>query len=345
MEILNHKTGEMSVLDETSIYNYLKKCSGKDLKNELGALEKRIKKVEFDDYKKELQKEYRKRDFWRIFIAICKLARQNFDEGKDKESLKYFVMNVIGCVIGDITLETNNIKILNKILRYFGSDTRLQDAFERCVKDKKEGKVWIMDNKPITETINETIESILSQNQRKKSMKEVPEELNMKLEDYAKYNFALFSGVSLTEVESMLARGISRTYLHNILYGFIMRRILMDGLIKKLEEKDDLYLRDDLYLTGFWVLRCISTYYNPLDAIESIDAKLDDIGVKKCILFVPMYPSQNARRYSVYTYSEKKHEIMMLYLHDLYEMIEMDKGKIKDYLRGKRINDVRTTYQ
>lgn len=211
--------------------------------------------------------------------------------------------------------------------------------------------MWILDHT----SIREDIENVLSKNQKEKEMERVPVNWEMTFGDCVKYNFALFSGVSLTEVESMLARGISRTYLHNILYGFIMRRLLTDGL------------NDDLYITGYWdrdlfngrsgvnlffdgiiileekdredpwLLKCISTYYNPLDAIESVDAKLDDMGMEKCILFVPMYPSQNALRYSVHTYSKNKHEIMMLYLHDLYEMIGMKDNKIKEYLCDKRI--------
>jgi len=172
----------------------------------------------------------------------------------------------------------------------------------------------------------------------------------------AKYDFALFSGVSLAEVESMLAYGISRTYLHNILYGFIMLRLLIDAL------KDDLYitwLGDEELFVGYsgvnhffdgiiileeedkenpWLLKCISTYYNPSDAIESIETKLADIGVKKCIIFLPTYPSQNAMRHSLYTYAYKKHEkIIILYLHDLYRLVEMNNNEIKGYLMRKVI--------
>jgi hypothetical protein len=177
----------------------------------------------------------------------------------------------------------------------------------------------------------------------------------MTFEENAKYDFALFSGVAVSKVEAMLASGISHTYLHSILYGSIMLRILMDAL------KEDLYLTwlgdEDLFqgssgvkhfFDGIitleekdrenpWLLKCIPTYCSPLDAIESVDAKLIDIGVKKCILFVPMYPSQNALRYTVYTYSQRKHEILMLYKHDLYNMIEMEENEIKEYLMEKRI--------
>jgi hypothetical protein len=50
-----------------------------------------------------------------------------------------------------------------------------------------------------------------------------------------------------------------------------------------------------------------------------------------------MYPSQSALRYRVYTYSQRKHEILMLYKHDLYEMIGMEKNEIKKHLIRKRI--------
>lgn len=348
MGISDHKTNKMP-LYETIIYKQFKGWSGEHLKLELEELKKRIDNVEEGTYKKELQKEYRQRDFLRIFIVMCELARENFGEGKKKDTLKDFVMNVIGGVIGDIILETNNIETLNRILSDL--EKRHHDEFMHCVEDRRAGKVWILDHK----SISETIENVL-QKQKEKEMGEVSEKCKyLTFGDYAKYNFAMFSGVSRTEVESTLARVISRTYLHSILYGQIMRMILMDAF------GNDLYLSwygDEDLFTGYsgvkhffdgiiileeedrenpWLLKCISTYNNPLDAVESVDAKLDDIGVKKSILFVPMYPTQNTLRYSVYAYSEKKHEILVLYLHDLYEMLGLEGNKIKGYLRGKRI--------
>lgn len=126
--------------------------------------------------------------------------------------------------------------------------------------------------------------------------------------------------------------------------------------------KDDLYitwLGDEELFTGYsgvnhffdgiiileeedkkdpWLLKCISTYYNPSDAIESIETKLADIGVKKCIIFLPTYPSQNAMRQSLYAYAYKKHEkIIILFLHDLYRLVEMNDNEIKGYLMRKVI--------
>ena len=225
----------------------------------------------------------------------------------------------------------------------------------RWIDDRRDGKVWILDT-----FIDRRIKNLLTKNHEEKPIEdrvieEIPDEWRMTYGENAKSDFALFSGVSLSEVESMLACGISRTYLHNILYGSIMLRILMDAL------KDDLYLTwlgDEDLFTGYsgvnhffdgiiileendrenpWLLKCISTYCNLSDAIESIDAKLGDIGIKKCILFVPAYTSQNALRHSIFTYSKRKHRITMLYMHDLYRMVVMKDNEIKDYLIRKGI--------
>lgn len=220
-------------LYETEIYKKLRDWSGDFNRSTLKTLKECIERAE-GDYRKELQKIYRKTDFVRTFIIMCELARQIFVEEKDKEAPKDFIMNVVGSVIGDIILETNNIKRLNEIMRDL--DGRHHKELTRCVHDRKEGRVWILDHT----SIREDIENVLSENQKEKEMERVPVNWEMTFGDCVKYNFALFSGVSLTEVESMLARGISRTYLHNILYGFIMRRLLTDGL------------NDDLYITGYW---------------------------------------------------------------------------------------------
>ena len=225
------------------------------------------------------------------------------------------------------------------------------EEFVQWIKDRKNGKVWILDTR-----IDSTIEEAISQGLKKEPVKVIQnKKWEMTYGANAKYDLALFSGVAVSKVEAMLASGISHTYLHSILYGSIMLRILMDAL------KDDLYLTwlgDEDLFTGSsgvnhffdgiitleekdrenpWLLKCIPTYCSPLDAIESVDAKLIDIGVKKCILFVPMYPSQNALRYTVFTYSQRKHEILMLYRHDLYNMVEMEENEIKEYLIRKRI--------
>lgn len=347
MGLLNRETDKIPVHDAL-IYKKFEMWSGKSQKDELKALKKKIEKAD-GTYKKELQKIYRKKDFLRIFIIMCVLTRQNFGAGKEKDILREFTMGVIGCVIGDMILETNNIRELNEIL--FDLEKRHPDEFRRCVDDRREGQVWIMDHKSITETIDNVLQDLKGEN-----MEEIPEGWGITFEDYARYDFAMFSGLSVTEVESMLARGISRIYLRNLLYGFIMRRILMDAL------GDDLYLtwyNDEDLFTGHsgvnhffngiiiledkdrenpWLLKCISTYYNSLDAIESIDAKLGDIGVSKCILFVPMYPSQNALRYCGDRFIQMRQEIIMLYLHDLYEMSGIvDDDGIKEYLMERRI--------
>ena len=344
------KPGKMPI-HEAIIYKKFEEWSGERQERELRELKEDIENAKETDYKTELQKEYRKKDFLRIFIVMCELSRKNFSEGEKNETLKDFIMDVIGAVIGDIILETNNIQRLNKIL--CDLEENYLDEFEQCVKDRRKGRVWVQDHK----SINETIEKVLAGRGLKgEKMEQVPEEWKMTFENYAKYDISMFAGVSLTEVESMLARGISRTFLHNILYGHIMRRILLDAL------KTDLYLTwygDEDLFTGYsevnhffdgiitlededrgnpWLLKCISTYCNPLDAIESVDAKLDDIGVKRGILFVPLYPSQNALRYcgSRFIHTQRR-EIIMLYLHDLYEMIEMPNNEIKEHLKGKRI--------
>ena len=348
MEILNRHKSSKTLLYETRIYETFKNWfESKDAKDAIGELKTRINKAP-GEYKRELIKESRKKDFLRTFIVMCELACQNIYTEKEREGLTNFVSEVIGSVIGDLIFETNDITKLNEILQNL--EKTHQKDFMHWIKDRRNGKVWISDT-----FIEQTIERVLSQELRKDYIEEIPKEWKMTYGDNAKYDFALFYGVSLTEVESMLAYGISRTYLHNILYGFVMLRILMDAF------RDDLYitwLGDEDLFTGFsgvnhffdgiitleeadkenpWLLKCISTCYNPSDAIESIDAKLDDIGVKKCILFVPTYLSQNAIRHSLYTFAYKKHEVIILYLHDLYRMVGKNDDEVKSYLMRKVI--------
>jgi hypothetical protein len=346
MGILNRHKSTEKLLYETSIYGRFGNWFGN-----LGAIEelKDHIKAATGDYQRQLIKESRKKDFLRTFIVMCELACQNiYTEDTEKEGLTNSVSDVIGSVIGDIIFETTAITKLNEILQNFEKERK--DEFMQWIKDRRNGKVWILDT-----FVDYTIKKVVSK-LKEEEIKEIPKEWRMTYGENAKYDFALFSGVSLAEVESMLAYGISRTYLHNILYGFIMLRLLIDAL------KDDLYitwLGDEELFAGYsgvnhffdgiiileeedkknpWLLKCISTYYNASDAIESIETKLADIGVKKCIIFLPTYPSQNAMRHSLYAYAYKKHEkIIILYLHDLYRLVEMNNNEIKGYLMRKVI--------
>lgn len=348
MGILNRHKSTKKLLYETRIYERFENWF-----ENLGAIEElkdRIKAAT-GDYQRELIKESRKKDFLRTFIVMCELACQNiYTEDTEKKGLTNSVSDVIGSVIGDIIVGTADIKKLNEILQNFEKEETYKDEFSPWIKDRRNGKVWILDT-----FVDHTIKRVVSK-LKEEEIEEIPKEWRMTYGENAKYDFALFSGVSLAEVESMLAYGISRTYLHNILYGFIMLRILIDAL------KDDLYitwLGDEELFTVYsgvnhffdgiiileeedkknpWLLKCISTYYNPSDAIESIETKLADIGVKKCIIFLPTYPSQNAMRHSLYAYAYKKHEkIIILFLHDLYRMVEMKDNEIKGYLMRKVI--------
>lgn len=348
MGILNRHKSTEKLLYETSIYGRFGNWFGN-----LGAIEElkdRIKAAT-GDYQRQLIKESRKKDFLRTFIVMCELACQNiYTEDTEKKGLTNSVSDVIGSVIGDIIFETTDIKKLNEILQNFEKEKKYKDEFTQWINDRRNGQVWILDT-----FVDYTIKRAVSK-LKEEEIEEIPKEWRMTYGENAKYDFALFSGVSLAEVESMLAYGISRTYLHNILYGFIMLRILIDAL------KDDLYitwLGDEELFAGYsgvnhffdgiiilededkknpWLLKCISTYYNPSDAIESIETKLADIGVKKCIIFVPTYPSQNAMRHSLYTYAYNKHEkIIILYLHDLYRLVEMNNNEIRGYLMRKVI--------
>jgi hypothetical protein len=348
MGILNRHKSSKTLLYETSIYERFENWF-----ENLGAIEELKDRINAatGDYQKGLIKESREKDFLRTFIVMCELACQNIcAKNTEKDGLTNSVRDVIGSVIGDIIFETTDIKKLNEILQNFEKEETYKDKFPQWIKDRRNGKVWILDT-----FVDHTIKRVVSK-LKEEEIEEIPEEWRMTYGENAKYDFALFSGVSLAEVESMLAYGISRTYLHNILYGFIMLRLLIDAL------KDDLYitwLGDEELFTGYsgvnhffdgiiileeedkknpWLLKCISTYYNPSDAIESIETKLADIGVKKCIIFLPTYPSQNAMRHSLYTYAYKKHEkIIILYLHDLYRLVEMNNNEIKGYLMRKVI--------
>jgi len=341
MGILNRLKGK-TPLYERSIYVRFENWFGKDAEDAREELKARIDAAK-GGYKRDLIKEYMRKDFLKSFIVMCDLACQNIETKEEK------IRDIIGYVIGNILFETTDIEKLNDILKDLKENHG--EELERWIKDRRDGKVWILDT-----FIERTIEDVLSQKLKEDHVEVLPKDKwPITYEEAAKYDFALFSGVSLPEVESMLAYGISRTYLHNILYGFIMLRLLIDAF------GEDLYitwLGDEALFTGYsgvnhffdaiivleekdrenpWLLKCISTYYNPSDAIESIETKLDDIGMKKSILFVPMYPSQNALRHSLYTYTRKRHEIIILYLHDLYRMVEKENSEIKGYLTRKVI--------
>ena len=348
MGILNRPKSSKKLLYETRIYERFENWF--ENLDAIEELKDRIKAAT-GNYQRELIKESRGKDFLRTFIVMCELACQNiYTEDTEKKGLTNFVRDVIGSVIGDIIVGTTDITKLHEILQNFEKEETYKDDFSQWIKDRRNGKVWILDT-----FVDRTIINV-SQKLKEEEVEEIPKKWRMTYGENAKYDFALFSGVSLAEVESMLAYGISRTYLHNILYGFIMLRLLMDAL------KDDLYitwLGDEELFTGYsgvnhffdgiiileeedkkdpWLLKCISTYYNPSDAIESIETKLADIGVKKCIIFLPTYPSQNAMRQSLYAYAYKKHEkIIILFLHDLYRLVEMNDNEIKGYLMRKVI--------
>lgn len=336
--------------NETLIFNKLNKWSV-DLKILEQDLETDSKLAELGSSKYFL-KFYRKRDFLKVFVTICFLASKNIE---DRNSRLFYIKDIIGSVIGDIIYETENIAKLRVILK---SIDRLQ--LRMWIKDRKAGRIWLIDT-----DIDKNIEIITDNLFRMECNEDndcnnikLSEKLELSLIDYAKYELALFSGVSFSEVESMIARGLSNTYLSNIFYGQILFNILMDALGDDLyvslfgDEKlfrgkesginyffDGLAIFEDNDQRNPWLVKCISTYFNPFDAIESIDSKMDDIGVKKCTLFLPMYPSRKALRYFVYAFAKKQHMILTFYLYELYEIIRIKSDKdIKDYFRGKIIS-------
>lgn len=296
------------------------------------------------DYKIELIKRYRKMDFLRTFIIICKLATENIMVEPQSRNL---IHNIVGSVMGRLIFETSNIEDLRKIIKNIDND----EGFKSWVDNRREGKIWVKGT-----FLENKIDELFRANNDIKIGKELgKDDWDITLEDYAKYEFALISGSSYTDLESMMARGISRTSLCNILYGFIFIRRLIESLY------DDFLLNwhtDEDLITGNsginhffdglillcendknnpWLLKCISMCHNPLQSIESIESKLDDINATRCILFLPMYPSQSALRYSVHIYAKKNFEIIILYLDDLYNILNMSDSEIKAYLGAKRI--------
>jgi hypothetical protein len=326
-------------LNESMLYQRLRKWNDSDLLRENIV---RMKKAE-GAYKTELFKKCRKMDFLTTFIIICELGSQHLTYGRRRET---FIKNMIGSVIGRLIFETSDIKEIRTFLDDFGSRRPIE--LRKWLSNRRKGEVWILDT-----FLEETIKEALSK--KDKLIEGVPETWKMSYSDYAKYEFSIAFGTSYTDVQSVLSRGVSRTSLCNLLYDFIMIRRLMEGLENGLiltwYGDGDLFIGssgirhffDGIILLGPedesnpWLLKCVSAVHNPLDAVESIDSKLVDIGMKRCILFMPMYPSQKALRYSLHAYTERDLEICMLYLHDLYNILRMNSCDIPSYLRGKTI--------
>lgn len=340
MDLINGgKKIELSV-NETKIFRKIMEWSNETTREQL---KKKIISAD-GDYKKELIKGYRKMDFLRTFIIICDLSSQYINKFDDRLR---FIRNLVGSVMGRLVFETSEIPELKSVLQDLNE--RDQEGLLDWINNRRIGKVWVLNTE-----IDGLIKELLSKNQ-KTIIEEIPENWEMTFADYAKYEFALISGTSFSDVESMMARGISRTSLCNILYGFIMMRRLIEGLGDSLYLTwygdgdlfkgssgvihffDGIIIFDENDKNNPWLFKCVATCHNPLDVIESISSKLEDIGVSRCILFMPMYPSQNAIRYCVHAYSEKRQEIMMLYLHDLYNILKMNNEDIFEYLGDKRV--------
>lgn len=308
-----------------------------------------IKQEKIDEKDEYIFKKYRKLDFMNTFIIICKISYQYINNFETKSKL---VRNIIGSVLGNLIYETSNIQDMREILKDLNEKN--YNELIMWINDRRKGSVWINGT-----WIADMANHILENNDEMGLIEGTPEAWKLSYRDYAKYEFALGSGSSFNDVESLIARGVSRTTLCNMLYGFIMVRLLIDAFMN--DKNDQLYLNwyedrdlfegssratrffdgvillDDKDMNDPWLLKCISIVHNPLDAIESIDSKLDDIGMNKCILFIPMFPSMNALRYSVYVYAEKRRKIIILYLQDLYRMIKMRPEEIENYIAKKMI--------
>jgi hypothetical protein len=271
------------------------------------------------------------------------LGSQHLTNPINKEQ---FIQNILGSVIGRLIFETSDIKDINQFLKDFAE--RNPNALRRWLKNRRKGAVWVLDT-----FLENTIRDSLSK--RHSIIEGIPEDWNLSYEEYAKYEFSTAFGASYTDVQSILSRGVSRTSLCNLLYNFIMIRRLMEGLGNKLfltwYGEGDLFVGSSGIRRFFdgaivieeedkqnpWLLKCVSNCHNPLDAIESVESELVDIGMNKCILFMPMYPSQMALRYAVYSFAEKKMKISMLYLHDLYNILRINSCYVPAYLKEKMI--------
>jgi hypothetical protein len=321
-------TSEKSMsLDETYIYKKIETWDAFSEEEKEGGAEYKIGSK--GEYNVERAKFCRKKDFLRTFIILCQIASRTIYPDMQ---MKEFVGNAIGTVLGDLIWETENIEDLRKIVAHLSLNH--EKEFLEWIDDRKKGRVWILETK-----ISTLIDNAIDSNVMKKHIKRIPPDWKMTFEDFTRYEFGLYSDISFTEVEAVLARGISYNYLCNILYGFIIFRILMSAYENNLYINlfgDEKLLRGHSGINHFfdgilvlsesdrakpWLLKCVCKYNNPLDAIESVDSKMDDIGAKRSIMFVPMYPSQKALQYSVYTRSEKQYEIAILYLIDIYRLI------------------------
>lgn len=303
-------------------------------------------------------KKFIKMDFLTTFIIICDISYEYIRPYDSNNSKKMIIKNIVGSVFGRLIFETEPIQKLNKIVYGFQNS----NEFCKWINDRRNGYIWIKDTE--IESLIDTTEFndlkdriLFTDNSNPKG--------GLTRYEIAIYEFALITGSSYTDIESMIARGVSRAALCNILYSFMMIRELIDGF--KSHDRD-LYLAwwyDDsdlfrgqsginYYFDGMmildrnkdnkdrsvsnpWLLKCATTSQNPLDAISSVCSILEDIEMYKCVLFLPTYPSVEAMRYSVHAFAEKDIEIIMLYLHDLYELLTTDPATIIANLDNRRI--------
>jgi len=299
-----------------------------------------------------------KKDFLTTFIIICDISYEYIRPDDSNKSTyinpkKMIIKDIVGSVFGRLIFETEQIQKLNKIAYDFQNDVE----FREWITDRRNGYIWIKGTK-IEELINTMDFDILKKD---KLFGEKSDKLKgLTRYEIAIYEFALITGSSYTDIESMIARGVSRAALCNILYSFIMIRQLIDGFKG---HDDELYLawwHDDsdlfkgqsvinYYFDGLmildknkdasnpWLLKCATTSHNPLDAISSVCSILEDIKMDKCVLFLPTYPSVEAMRFSVHAFAEKDIEIIMLYLHDLYYLLNSELSNIIANLNDRRI--------
>lgn len=338
MDFIKSRKEDRPLVSDTKICKMMETWSDESKRSEL---RKKITLAQ-GDYKKDLIKLYRKMDFFRTFIIICDLSSQHINKFDDRLR---FIKNIIGSVMGRLVFETSEIPELRAVLSNLNN--RDPEGLLDWINNRRLGKIWIEATK-----MEDLIKDLLLMDKNIR-IEEIPDNWQMTFADYASYEFALITGTSFNDVESMMARGISRTSLCNILYGYIMIRRLIESLESSLYLTwhgdgnlfkgasgiinffDGIILLDEYDKENPWLLKCVATCHNPLDVVESISSKLDDIGMDRCILFMPMYPSHNANRFCVHAYSEKHQEIIMLYLHDLYNILRMDDIDVCDYIRDK----------
>jgi hypothetical protein len=334
-----------------------------------------------DSYSTQDIKKLIKKDFLTTFIIICDISYEYIrsDESsncKKNDPKKMIIKNIVGSVFGRLIFETCRIQELNKIIKEFQSEPEYSDCLLNWVNDRRNGYIWIKGTQ-----IETLIDNIDLETLKKEKLFKTSRVIDRDIDDYsdgdpiqpkgltryeiAIYEFSLVTGSSYTDIESMIARGVSRAALCNILYSFIMIRQLIEGFNSGSEH--NLYLAwwyDDsdlfkgqsginYYFDGMmildenkdtsnpWLLKCVTTSHNPLDAISSVCSILEDIKMDKCVLFLPTYPSVEAMQFSVHAFAEKDIEIIMLYLQDLYEILKVDlandKKALIKYLNNRRI--------